>query len=367
MKTLLEYLHEARPYRSVYVPVMPKRPLVVACTPQFVKEATQWAKDSLGRPPDRFYLGGRRFPALPAARIASAEFIRQNPDYATVIFGPKPRRMALELSLDGIENFHFSQQPDFKNIKGRPFYFEKNRDKLSAVFHLLADDDSRLTYASVIKHRATADHGHLRMARYRQYRHPRVKPEPGDWVIDLGAANGETSAAFAREVGRQGRVIACEPDFANVALIMGKVLAGRLLSAGQGSAKIDVIRAAVSDVSGEMGFAGGRGRSSSFDPTSATRVPVRTLDDIADEYRLTGPGLVSFDIEGQELKALQGGLSMLQTLRPKLQISIYHKREDLFSIPLWVAENLPDYRFYVGHHDCYHTETDLYCEPLDRR
>lgn len=364
MQTLLDYLNEARPYRTVYAPAMAERPMVVACIPSQVQDAIGWARDRLGREPDRFWLGGRRCPSLPASRIVTPDFILDNPDYAVVVFGPKPRRIALELSLAGVESFHFASDPGFKAVKSSPFYFQKNREKLFEDFALLADDESRRTYASIIKHRLSADHGHLRMARYPQYRHPRVKPEPGDWVIDLGAADGATSVSFARQVGRSGRVIACEPDLANVALIMGKRLVGGLGSAAEDSAEIKVIRAAVSAVSGEIGFSSGRGWSSQVDPSSTAKVPVKTLDDIAAECGLGGPGLISFDIEGEELNALKGGLSMLKALRPKLQISIYHKSNDLFAIPLWVSRNLPDYKFYVGHHDCYHSETDLYCEPL---
>lgn len=367
MRTLPDYLHAARPYRTVYSPAMVERPVVVACTPNAVPEAIQWAKGTLGREPDRFLLGRCRSASLPASRIVTPEFILDNPDYATVIFGAKPRPIALELSLAGMENFHFAQDPKFKSFKSVPWFFDKNRKRLSEVFSLLGDEESRLTYASIVKHRLSADHGHLRMARYPQYRHPRVKPEPGDWVVDLGAANGATSEAFARQVGRHGRVIACEPDLANVALIMGRRLVGGFKNTGADCARIEVIRAAISDTRGEIGFSSGRGRSSQIDPGSTARVRVKTLDDIATECRLSGPGLISFDIEGEELKALKGGLNALKALRPKLQISIYHRRSDLFSIPLWVAKNLPGYKMYVGHHDCYHTETDLYCEPVGDR
>ena len=66
------------------------------------------------------------------------------------------------------------------------------------------------------------------------------------------------------------------------------------------------------------------------------------------------------DIEGAELDALKGAVHTIQTYRPKLAISIYHKPEDLVEIPLYLMEIMPDYQFYIRHYTTWLEETVLY-------
>ena len=88
-----------------------------------------------------------------------------------------------------------------------------------------------------------------------------------------------------------------------------------------------------------------------------------SIDELARDFALGPATLFSFDIEGQELPALRGGLETIRRLRPKLQVSIYHLMSDLYEIPLLLAGSLENYRYFLGHHDAYHTETDLYAVP----
>ena len=68
---------------------------------------------------------------------------------------------------------------------------------------------------------------------------------------------------------------------------------------------------------------------------------------------------IKMDIEGSEIEALRGGENTIRRYKPKLAISIYHNTEDLWEIPLYIKEIVPDYKLYVEHHlfslDCYDT------------
>lgn len=56
------------------------------------------------------------------------------------------------------------------------------------------------------------------------------------------------------------------------------------------------------------------------------------------------------DIEGSELKALEGAKNTIQRNNPKLAISIYHKYEDIIELPLKILELEPEYKFYLRHY-----------------
>jgi FkbM family methyltransferase len=69
---------------------------------------------------------------------------------------------------------------------------------------------------------------------------------------------------------------------------------------------------------------------------------------------------IKMDIEGAESDAIEGARTTLQTVRPKLGISIYHSYEDLFRIVRQIHQIEPAYEFYIDHHTVHSEETVLY-------
>lgn len=66
---------------------------------------------------------------------------------------------------------------------------------------------------------------------------------------------------------------------------------------------------------------------------------------------------IKMDIEGAEMDALQGSLKTLNSKRPNLAISIYHKPADLWEIGLWLNDLNLGYRFAIRQygHQCFDT------------
>ncbi|MNV41321.1 2-O-methyltransferase NoeI [compost metagenome] len=208
----------------------------------------------------------------------------------------------------------------------------------------------------MIKHKITGDHGYLRISNYREYFHPLVSAEEGDWVIDGGASNGKTSFRFSSRVGSKGKVFAFEPDPTNAQ----KIEAGIQLQPERSN--VVLMQSALSDRSGTLNFTATADGSSRLEDGGGVSVSAKRIDDLD----LPKCDLISLDIEGAEASALNGAAATIRKLRPKLQISIYHRREDLFSLPLLVRTLTENYAFFIGHHDAYHSETDLYAIPRER-
>jgi hypothetical protein len=80
------------------------------------------------------------------------------------------------------------------------------------------------------------------------------------------------------------------------------------------------------------------------------------LDDVITE-KVT---YIKMDIEGGELSALEGAQRILKQDRPKLAISLYHKPTDLWEIPIYIKKLVPEYKFYVRHHDVFYGSFVLY-------
>ena len=69
---------------------------------------------------------------------------------------------------------------------------------------------------------------------------------------------------------------------------------------------------------------------------------------------------IKMDIEGAEKRALRGAVEIIRRDKPMLAICVYHKNDDLLEIPKLIKEIVPDYKFYLRHHNVAGTETVLY-------
>ena len=68
------------------------------------------------------------------------------------------------------------------------------------------------------------------------------------------------------------------------------------------------------------------------------------------------------DIEGSEIKALEGAKNTISKYKPNLAICIYHKTDDLWKIPDLIHKMVPEYQLYIRHHSCIFYDTVLYAK-----
>lgn len=92
------------------------------------------------------------------------------------------------------------------------------------------------------------------------------------------------------------------------------------------------------------------------DGNEENKIEVAALDSVI-KGKVT---FIKMDIEGSEMKALQGARNLIQTYKPKLAISIYHKWEDLVDIPAYIHELVPEYKLFIRHYFYSPAETVLY-------
>jgi len=91
-----------------------------------------------------------------------------------------------------------------------------------------------------------------------------------------------------------------------------------------------------------------------------------SVDELVIEKGIQRVDLIKLDVEGAELPVLQGARRTLVAHRPQLAISIYHSKQDMVRIPLWLESVLKGYRHFLGHYSSTYWDTVWYAVPEER-
>lgn len=178
---------------------------------------------------------------------------------------------------------------------------------------------------------------------YEQYGIPgQVEVMPGDTVIDAGAFVGDSSVWFSRKTGPAGRVYAFE-------IFPESVACGRENMQRNGADNVEYVNAALSDHTGtarlvKNDYCASQSRIVFDGAGPEDGIPTVALDDFR---KRTGPiGFLKADIEGSEIAMLHGARETIVQDGPTCAICVYHKRDDFWEIPDFLASLRPDYTFW---------------------
>jgi FkbM family methyltransferase len=140
--------------------------------------------------------------------------------------------------------------------------------------------------------------------------------QPGQQVLDIGAAVGYYTLLAARLVGAAGSVVAFEPHPENLRYLRSHVRQNTL-------SQVRVLNLALADTSGTARFGGGSGSGTSrLQDSGEFEVEVRRLDDLAVEEVLA-PQHLKIDVEGAELAVLRGGEELIREHQPTIFLSTH--------------------------------------------
>jgi FkbM family methyltransferase len=130
---------------------------------------------------------------------------------------------------------------------------------------------------------------------------------------DVGANVGYYTLLGSRAVGPEGKVLAFEPLPRNLSYLHRHL-------ALNGITNVDVVQAALLDHEGNVAFESEGGPSQARVSWDGSRtVAASTLDSLA----IPPPNVVKMDVEGAEIKVLEGGIEMLREHRPFLIFSTH--------------------------------------------
>ena len=170
--------------------------------------------------------------------------------------------------------------------------------------------------------------------------------------VDCGAFDGDSIKLFVDFTkGRYDNIIGLEPD---------TISFKKLCDATKEYHDVKLICCATGKDNTKMSFSSKGVLGSTFSENGdGDLIDVKRLDDILEGER---PTLIKMDIEGAELDTLIGAENTIKKYRPKLAVCIYHKIEDIISIPKYLHSIVPEYTFKVRQHSSSMLETVLYAE-----
>ena len=247
-------------------------------------------------------------------------------------------------------------------------FYRKNYEKIKRVFALLQDERSREIFASVVWYKLTGETKFLKRAVYTEDKQVLLGCGTIRRAVDVGAYRGDTLADLHACAPNLCEVIAVEPDRKNFAKL--QKVADSLQTE---TFRVECCHAAAWNEDGFSAFAESGNRNATLLHTTLKtsfehkEEEIRTakIDTILSGRKTD---YIKYDTEGAEAEALFGTFKTIQSCAPYLLVSAYHKSEDIFSLPLLLAESFPQkYTYYYRRSHCFPAwELDLIAVPNER-
>lgn len=181
---------------------------------------------------------------------------------------------------------------------------------------------------------------------YNQYEHKSFRVEEGDVIIDAGGFIGDTAILFNEKTKSNCKIHTFELLDENIQLMNynleinkvphSNVIVNKLALTNSTGGRISIATPKI------------QGATSIFcnsDSENAPTIETTTLDDYVIANKLKKLDMIKMDIEGAEMPALYGAMETIKFFKPKLALCLYHKWDDVITIPRFLKETGVNYGF----------------------
>lgn len=247
--------------------------------------------------------------------------------------------------------------------------FSTNAESFLQAYNLLADEKSRQVFVNAINFKISGKIKYLREAET-------PKPEALGLLcfekaqnihyIDVGAYDGDTVFELRSYLSDTGggnitKITALEPDKKNFAKLCKNLEKANLLdicelyNTAAWNQKQDICFSQKAGRHSAVAvYAEQSGRADKINMIQADSIDNIMSDIIAEsqpENRESWRYFIKYDVEGCEYEAVTGSAGIIKKYRPALAVSMYHKDEDLFRMPLLINKINPFYKLYLRKHE----------------
>jgi FkbM family methyltransferase len=234
-------------------------------------------------------------------------------------------------------------------------FIDLHHQEFEDAFGLFKDQQSKDIFIAYMKSRLTGYPDELiEFCSKPQYFCDFVHLTDKEVLVDCGAYDGDTLIKFNEITHSEyEKIYAFEPDPENYLKL--KEMAEQLHD-------VTLINKGLWKESTILYF-NSQGDASKISEDGDLTVNVISIDEVVGANKVT---MIKMDIEGSELCALHGAQNTIRRWLPKLAICMYHRKEDMITIPQYIQSILgkdQKYNFYLRHHSYSYCETVLYAIP----
>ena len=227
-----------------------------------------------------------------------------------------------------------------ENIFNREFY-EKYTDDIRKAYSILSDDISKHTFESIINFKLSGRLEYLTecFCQKNEVFSNILRLGKNESYLDLGAYRGDTIAEFLNYTGGSySDITALEPD---------RKTYKKLREYADGMYNTQLFNMGIWSEDCDLQFNNSLGRGSSIRADGVQTLAVTRTDTLYKRRHLT---YLKADVEGAEEQMIKGSINTLKRDKPKLNIALYHRSEDIFKLPLMIKDIQPEYNIFIRQH-----------------
>lgn len=219
-------------------------------------------------------------------------------------------------------------------------FFDTHEVELYAARELLCDEKSKGTFDNVIRYKLTGRLDYLLdSACDENEADSLLKCDNYEIYADLGAYNGDTIKKYTEMCPKISKIYAFEPDARNFKKLSKYCEENGLNAILLNNPACDKDKILEFSASGNRNSSGAS--TGSFEHKTV-QIEGKALDNVAECV-----DFIKYDVEGLEYEALMGSRNLISTHAPDLLVSMYHKSEDMYLLPLLVSKLSDKYNLYL--------------------
>ena len=238
--------------------------------------------------------------------------------------------------------------------------FENDKERIEFVKKTLYDEKSREVYDGFLnffKHCGNKEIASIVNEKVENiYVLENISKQSFSRTINCGAYNGDTILSLWKKFGAYDSLLCFDPNTPKFIELCASVMKkssfvknGCFCIPGATSNKTGIVEFDDSmDMNSSIAIGGGR------------KVNCFKIDDFKNSFNATA---IIMDIEGAELKTLEGSISTIRKHNPYLAISCYHYPWHIYDLPWFIIKNFPNYKIYLRNYSSITDSTILYGVP----
>jgi FkbM family methyltransferase len=227
-------------------------------------------------------------------------------------------------------------------------FFYNNEEKILRAREILADERSREVYDELIRYKLDGKISHFEKTDRAGGLFSQLLSGGYEVYCDLGAYTGDTVAEALSLYPEIKKVIAFEPS--------PKTFAKLEKNTAECEKELTLVNACAWNENGTAIFTDGSGRNSTLagaktdSGKTLSGAKIKEISTATPDSYMSFQGkalLVKFDVEGAEREAIEGTKNAILNNLTELCVSLYHRSEDIFELPLLIHELLPDHALFI--------------------